>query len=119
MVSIRSWQRLTLRGSITSWPVPYLETGRREEPHRYQRLAVLRAEQGLSRQELASTLGTDYQTVGYLERGAYDPSLHPAFQISEDFELPIEGIFSRTPFGRMSVGLYGHRAGEPGPLPSE
>jgi hypothetical protein len=70
MVSIRSWQRLTLRGSTTSWPVPYLETGRREKPRRYQRLAVLRAEQGLSRQELASTLGTDYQTVGYLERGA-------------------------------------------------
>ena len=60
-----------------------------------------------SRQELAAALDIDYQTVGYLERGEYDPSLHLAFQIAEYFELPIEAIFSRTPFGRVSEELYG------------
>ena len=35
----------------------------------YNRLPVLRAERGLSRQDLAKALGINYQTVGYLERG--------------------------------------------------
>jgi putative transcriptional regulator len=61
------------------------------------RLPVLRAEHGLSRQDLAAALGINYQTVGYLERGEYNPSLELAFRISEFFGLPIEGIFSRAP----------------------
>lgn len=85
-------------------------SGRKEEPRLYNRLAVLRAEQGLSRQELASELDINPQTVGYLERGEYNPSLHLAFRIAEFFDLPIEAIFSREPFGRMSEELYGHRA---------
>ena len=85
-------------------------TGRREEPRLFNRLAVLRAERGLSRQELAAALDINYQTVGYLERGDYNPSLHLAFQIAAYFELPIEAIFSRTPFGRMSEELYGQEA---------
>ena len=72
----------------------------------HNRLAVLRAERGLSRQELAGELAINYQTVGYLERGDYSPSLALAFQIAEYFELPIEAIFSRTPFGPMSTELY-------------
>lgn len=87
-------------------------SGRREEPRLYNRLAVLRAEQGLSRQELASALDINPQTVGYLERGEYNPSLHLAFRIAEFFDLPIEAIFSRAPFGRMSEKLYGHRVTE-------
>ena len=39
------------------------------------RLPVLRAERGLSRQELADAVGVNYQTIGYLERGDYNPSL--------------------------------------------
>lgn len=87
-------------------------SGRREEPRLFNRLAVLRAEQGLSRQGLASELDINPQTIGYLERGEYNPSLHLAFRIAEYFDLPIEAIFSRTPFGRMSEELYGHRATE-------
>jgi len=59
------------------------------------RLPVLRAERRLSRQDLATALGINYQTVGYLERGEYNPSLDLAFRISEFFGLPIEQIFSR------------------------
>lgn len=72
----------------------------------HNRLAVLRAERGLSRQDLAERLGINYQTVGYLERGEYNPSLGLAFQIAEFFGLPIEAIFSREPFGPMSTELY-------------
>ncbi len=44
----------------------------------YNRIALLRAEQGVTRRELAEALGVHYQTVGYLERGEYNPSLHLA-----------------------------------------
>jgi putative transcriptional regulator len=72
----------------------------------YNRLPVLRAERGLSRQDLAKALGINYQTVGYLERGEYHPSLELAFRISEFFNLPIEAIFSRKPFQPLSEKVY-------------
>jgi putative transcriptional regulator len=71
------------------------------------RIAVLRAERGLSRQQLADAIGINYQTVGYLERGAYNPSLELAFRIGEYFALPLEAVFSRQPFAPMSSQLYG------------
>ena len=76
------------------------------EPTIYNRLAVLRAERGLSRQALAEAVGVNYQTIGYLERGEYNPSLGLAFQLAEYFDLPIEAVFSREPLGPMSTELY-------------
>jgi DNA-binding XRE family transcriptional regulator len=72
----------------------------------HNRLSVLRAERGLSRQDLALALAINYQTVGYLERGEFNPSLDLAMRISEFFGLPIEAIFSRTPFSPLSEQLY-------------
>ena len=72
----------------------------------YNRLPVLRAERGMSRQDLAKALGINYQTVGYLERGEYNPSLELAFRISDFFGLPIEAIFSRKPFRPLSEEVY-------------
>jgi DNA-binding XRE family transcriptional regulator len=71
------------------------------------RIAVLRAERGLSRQGLAEAVGINYQTVGYLERGNYNPSLELAFRIAEYFGLPLEAVFSRQPFAPMSSQIYG------------
>ena len=68
----------------------------------YNRIALLRAEQGVSRRQLADALGVHYQTVGYLERGEYSPSLHLALRIAEFFGLPVETIFSTDPFPRIS-----------------
>ncbi len=82
------------------------EHGERGEHALYNRLAVLRAERGLSRQQLAEALGINYQTVGYLERGEYNPSLELTFRIAELFDLPIEAIFARAPFAPMSTALY-------------
>ncbi|ATL72445.1 helix-turn-helix transcriptional regulator [Nocardia terpenica] len=62
---------------------------------------MLRAERGISRRQLADALGVHYQTIGYLERGEYSPSLHLALRISEFFEVPVEVIFSITPFPRL------------------
>ncbi len=78
----------------------------------YNRIAVLRTERGLSRQELADALGINYQTVGYLERGDYCPSLELAFRISDFFSLPIEAVFSRTPFRPLSEQLYGRKGSQ-------
>jgi putative transcriptional regulator len=75
----------------------------------HNRMAVLRAERGLSRSELADALGINYQTVGYIERGDFNPSLELAFRISEYFGLPIEAIFSRKPLRPLSEEVYGNR----------
>jgi DNA-binding XRE family transcriptional regulator len=91
-------------------------------PRLHNRIAVLRLERGLSRQALADLVGVNHQTVGYLERGDYNPSLELAFRLSEVFGLPIEAIFSRTPLRPMSEELYGRQhegeAAPPAPAPS-
>jgi DNA-binding XRE family transcriptional regulator len=76
----------------------------------HNRIAVLRAERGLTRQQLAQALGINYQTVGYLERGDYNPSLELAFRMAEFFGLPLEAVFSRQPFTPMSARLYAKEA---------
>jgi len=76
----------------------------------HNRVAMLRAERRISRRELAEALGVHYQTIGYLERGDYNPSLDLAFSIAEFFGLPIEAIFSREPFAPMSATLYARPA---------
>jgi putative transcriptional regulator len=72
----------------------------------YNRIAVLRAERGVSRQQLADALGVNYQTIGFLERGDYGPSLKLAFQIAEYFALPVEAIFSTRPLKPLSQQVY-------------
>jgi len=69
----------------------------------YNRIAMLRAERGISRRELADALGVHYQTVGYLERGEYSPSLYLALRIAAYFEVPVEVIFSTEPFARLGT----------------
>jgi DNA-binding XRE family transcriptional regulator len=72
----------------------------------YNRIAVLRAERSVSRQDLADAVGVNYQTIGFLERGDYGPSLKLAFAIAEFFKLPIQAIFSTQPFRPLSEQVY-------------
>jgi len=67
----------------------------------YNRISMLRAERGISRRELADALGVHYQTVGYLERGEYSPSLFLALRIAEYFDVAVEVVFSTRPFPRL------------------
>ncbi len=67
----------------------------------HNRIAVLRVERAITRRQLADALGVHYQTVGYLERGEYSPSLYLALRIAEYFEVPVEVVFSTTPFPRI------------------
>ena len=73
----------------------------------YNRIAVLRAERGVSRQALADAVGVNYQTIGFLERADYGPSLKLAFQIAEFFGLPVEAVFSMKPMKALSEQVYG------------
>jgi putative transcriptional regulator len=70
----------------------------------HNRIAMLRAERGISRRQLAESLGVHYQTVGYLERGEYSPSLYLALRIADYFEVPVEAVFSISPFPRLGIG---------------
>lgn len=69
----------------------------------HNRIAVLRADRGVSRRALADALGVHYQTIGYLERGEYSPSLHLALRIAAFFEVPVEVVFALEPFPRIGV----------------
>ncbi len=68
----------------------------------YNRIAILRKEKSLTRNELADKIGVNFQTIGYLEREEYNPSLDLAFRISEVFQLPIDLIFSIKPLTPLS-----------------
>ena len=76
----------------------------------YNRIATLRVERCISRKELASKIGVNPQTVGYLERQDYNPSLDLALKISEYFNLPIKFIFSAEPMKPMSEVLLKTRS---------
>jgi DNA-binding XRE family transcriptional regulator len=67
----------------------------------YNRINMLRVERGISRRQLADALGVHYQTIGYLERGEFSPSLYLALRIAEYFEVPLEVVFSTKPFPRI------------------
>ena len=69
----------------------------------FNRLPLLRADRGISRSELADALGIHYQTVGYIERGEYSPSLHLALRIAAYFGLPVEAVFALEPFGPLGA----------------
>jgi putative transcriptional regulator len=77
-------------------------TGERPGDAVHNRIALLRAEQQVTRRELADALGVHYQTVGYLERGEYNPSLQLALRIAEFFGVPVEAVFSTRPFPRIT-----------------
>lgn len=73
----------------------------------HNRIAMLRAERGVSRRQLAEALGVHYQTVGYLERGEYAPSLYVALRLAEFFDVPVEVAFSLIPFPRLGSERVG------------
>ncbi|HLR84561.1 MAG TPA: helix-turn-helix transcriptional regulator [Nocardioidaceae bacterium] len=67
----------------------------------HNRIAMLRVDRGVSRRQFAEALGVHYQTIGYLERGEYSPSLHLALRIAAYFDVPVEFIFSLEPFASV------------------
>jgi DNA-binding XRE family transcriptional regulator len=71
----------------------------------YNRLALFRAEAGLSRRELAERVGVNPQTIGFLERGHYGPSLQLALRLAAVFGVPVETLFNLQPFAPLASQL--------------
>lgn len=57
------------------------------------RIEQARNHLGLTRAELADMVGVHYQTMGYLERGEYNPSLELALKICRALNSPLEEVF--------------------------
>ena len=64
-----------------------------EEERVANRIEELRTLSGMSRQELAEQVGVHYQTIGYIERGEYSPSLVLALRIASVLGAKVEEIF--------------------------
>jgi putative transcriptional regulator len=57
------------------------------------RIRELRARLDLSQLELAQKVGVRRETIVFLEKGKYNPSLRLAHAIAKLFQLPIEEVF--------------------------
>ena len=57
------------------------------------RIKELRARNNLSQLELARKVGVRRETIVFLEKGKYNPSLRLAHDIARLFRLPIEQVF--------------------------
>ncbi|MEN9838421.1 MAG: hypothetical protein RLZ79_2089 [Pseudomonadota bacterium] len=75
---------------------------RQKEDPVFNRVEELRVRQGMTRQQLADAVGVHYQTIGYLERGEYSPSLVLALKIAKALDTEIPDLFSIKPFRKGS-----------------
>ena len=64
-----------------------------EEERVANRIEELRTLANLSRQDLADQVGVHYQTIGYIKRGEYSPSLVLALRIASVLGASVEEIF--------------------------
>ena len=69
---------------------------RNSEAPVFNQIEQVRTSLGLSRQELADLVGVHYQTIGYLERGEYSPSLVLALRIANALGREVSVLFSLT-----------------------
>lgn len=58
------------------------------------RIKELREKHGLTQESLAEKIGVTRQTILFLEKGTYNPSLRLAYKIARAFNLNIEDVFS-------------------------
>jgi DNA-binding XRE family transcriptional regulator len=83
----------------------------KEQPAFYTRLRLVRTERAISRRQLADAVGVHYQTIGYIERGDYAPSVELVLRLARFFDLPVEALFSLDPFTPLDArALTGRRA---------
>ena len=57
------------------------------------RIKELRARENLTQAKLANLVGVRRETIVFLEKGKYNPSLNLAYAISRVFSLTIEEVF--------------------------
>ncbi|WP_439484370.1 helix-turn-helix transcriptional regulator [Cyclobacterium plantarum] len=57
------------------------------------RIKELRARDNLTQVDLAQKVGVRRETIVFLEKGKYNPSLKLAYDISKIFKMEIEAVF--------------------------
>jgi len=57
------------------------------------RIKELRARENLTQLDLAKLVDVRRETIGFLEKGKFNPSLKLAYEISRIFKLQIEEVF--------------------------
>jgi putative transcriptional regulator len=58
------------------------------------RMKELRARYDMTQEELAKRVGVRRETIVFLERGKYNPSLRLAFAIARVFHAKVDEVFS-------------------------
>ena len=58
------------------------------------RIKVLREELGLTQEALAKKVDVTRQTILFMEKGKYNPSLRLAYRVARVLGKPIEEVFS-------------------------
>ncbi len=71
-------------------------TERKVEFH--NRLKMLRVERNLSRKQLAEMTGIHPQTIGYIERQQFNPTIELALRLSNALDVGLDAIFSAQEF---------------------
>lgn len=69
------------------------------------RIQIFRTDRGLSRKELAALVDVNPQTIGFLERGSYTPSVELALQLARVFGVSVEAVFSLEPFPPLAAQI--------------
>jgi putative transcriptional regulator len=59
----------------------------------HNRIKELRAKFNLTQEELARSVGVRRETIVFLEKGKYNPSLKLAHDIARKFNIKIEEVF--------------------------
>ncbi|MDG6243061.1 MAG: helix-turn-helix transcriptional regulator [Methanolobus sp.] len=57
------------------------------------RIKELRARYDLTQEELANMVGVRRETIGFLEKGKYNPSLKLAYKVAITLETTIDELF--------------------------
>lgn len=53
-----------------------------------------RLKRDITRQDLATLVGVHYQTIGYIERGEYAPTLALALRLAKALDCTVEELFT-------------------------
>lgn len=62
-------------------------------------LKALRAQRGLTQEQLAAAVGVSRYAINALETGRHDPSLDLAFRLAAAFRLSVEEVFQNPHAG--------------------
>ncbi len=57
------------------------------------KIKLLRAEQGITQEDLAIDIGVNRSTISEIERGTFNPSLKLAFAIANYFGKTVDEVF--------------------------